>query len=70
MTRARLSWYLAAALDSVGLVWFAALYLRELPGGWDAFKPLALTLLAGLQIGVLFSRSFDDWLRRRGVVPA
>jgi hypothetical protein len=67
LTRARLSWYIAAVLDGLGLVLFAALYLRELPGGWDAFKPLALTLLAALQIAVLFSQGFDDWLRRRTV---
>ena len=70
LTRARLSWYIAAAIDGVGLVLFAALFLRELAGGWDAFKPLALTLLAALQIGVLFSRGFDDWMRRRVVAPA
>ena len=70
LTGARLSWYVAAVVDGIGLVLFASLYLRELPGGWDAFKPLALTGLAALQIAVLFSQGFDDWLRRRAVATA
>jgi hypothetical protein len=70
LTRARLSWYVAAVLDGVSLAVFASVFLLELANGWDAFKPLALTLLAALQIAVLFSRDFDDWLRRRAVAPA
>jgi hypothetical protein len=70
LTRARLSWYVAAALDGVGLAVFASVFLLELANGLDALKPLALTLLAALQIAVLFSRDFDDWLRRRAVAPA
>jgi hypothetical protein len=70
LTRARLSWYVAAALDGVGLAVFASVFLLELANGMDALKPLALTLLAALQIAVLFSRDFDDWLRRRAVAPA
>lgn len=70
LTRARLSWYVAAAVDGLGLVVFGSVFLLEVPNGSDAFKPLALTLLAALQIAVLFSQDFDDWLRRRAVVPA
>jgi hypothetical protein len=70
LTRARLSWYVAGVLDGFGLVVFGGVFLLQIPNGWDAFKPLALTLLAALQIGVLFSRGFDDWLRRRTVAPA
>jgi hypothetical protein len=70
LTRARLSWYIAATVDGFRLVVFGALFLHEITNGWDAFKPLALTLLAALQIAVLFSQGFDDWLRRRAVVPA
>jgi hypothetical protein len=70
LTRARLSWYIAAALDGVGLAWFGALVLLEIPHGVSVLKPLALTALAALQIGVLFSQGFDDWLRRRTVAPA
>jgi hypothetical protein len=70
LTRARLSWYIAAVLDGMGLAVFGAVFLLEVADGFDAFKPLALTLLAGLQIGVLFSQGFDDWLRRREVAPA
>jgi hypothetical protein len=70
LTRARLSWYVAAAVDGLGLVVFGSVFLLEVPNGSEAFKPLALTLLAALQIAVLFSRDFDDWLRRRAVVPA
>jgi hypothetical protein len=70
LTRARLSWYVAAVVDGFGLVVFGAVFLLQIPNGWDAFKPLALTLLAASQIAVLFSRDFDDWLRRRAVVPA
>jgi hypothetical protein len=70
LTRARLAWYVAATLDAIGLAVFGAVFLLEVADGFDAFKPLALTLLAGLQIGVLFSQGFDDWLRRREVAPA
>jgi hypothetical protein len=70
LTRARLSWYIAAALDGVGLAWFGAAALLQLAHGVGALKPLALTGLAALQIGVLFSQGFDDWLRRRAVAPA
>lgn len=70
LTRARLSWYLAAVLDGIGLAVYASVVLLEIADGFDAFKPLALTLLAALQIAVLLSQDFDDWLRRRAVATA
>jgi hypothetical protein len=70
LTKARLSWYVAAVLDGIGLAIYASVFLLEIPHGWDAFKALALTLLAALQIAVLLSQGFDDWLRRRAVATA
>jgi hypothetical protein len=70
LTRARLSWYLAAVLDGIGLAVYASVVLLEMADGFDALKPLGLTLLAALQIAVLFSQDFDDWLRRRAVATA
>ena len=70
LARVRLFWYLAVVLDGLGLAVYALVGLVEIADGFDAFKPLVVTLLAALQIAVLFSQDFDDWLRRRAVATA
>jgi hypothetical protein len=50
--------------------WFGAATLLEVANGVSALKPLALTGIAALQLGVLFSQGLDDWPRRRAVAPA